>query len=100
MKILGMTAADQVPPVYPSNKTDQGVFLRKLATRIVDTVFLPLQGVDRVVQLSGEGKTSTDFCLCFGGTSMHARNSTVLLAVQYWTGASICIFCFQMEMEQ
>ena len=68
MNLMGTSAPDEVPLAFPESKQQQSVFLTKLATAIVDYVFIAVDGVNRVIKLSGEELTTqSDYCLCRGG---------------------------------
>ena len=68
MKLMGTSTPDEVPLAFPESKQQQSVFLTKLATAIVDYIFISVDGVNRVIKLSGEQLTTqSDYCLCRGG---------------------------------
>ena len=64
-----MCEADELPSTLPRDgdaKLKQE-FLSKLAEKVVDTVFVKPENVDRVLKLAGESSTRPKYCVCDGG---------------------------------
>ena len=68
MKLAGITCTDEEPLAFPEAVRQRPRYLHKLAVNVVDSVFIQLDGVDRVLKLSGQqAPSATDYCLCHGG---------------------------------
>ena len=66
MQLCGMKSKDDTPEALcQSNK---GAFLRKLAAKVVDFVFIKPENLDVLLRTTGASPSQDPLCLCNGGT--------------------------------
>ena len=86
MKLAGIADVEEVPPAFPDDRPKQSQYLHNLAVNVVNNVFIPLDGIERVLRLSGErNHDSQSYCICRGGIfygnffRQHVRYTTSII---------------------
>lgn len=69
MKLCGLSSVDGVPAAFPTDSRHRAKFLRNLAARVVDFVFLKPKGVSATVRAGGDAARTPvpNYCICGEG---------------------------------
>ena len=79
MEICGTVEINGVPKSLAKCPASAPVFLQKLATRVVDYLFVPPSNVAAALRIAGEQPEESSYCICNGSKSI--SNGYYLLKV-------------------
>ena len=74
MEICGTVEIDDIPKSLLKCPASAPVFLQKLATRVVDYLFVPPSNVAAALRITGEQPDESCFCICNGSKLISQAN--------------------------